>query len=724
MAVELLGAKLIAPFYGDSLYVWTAVLGITILSLTLGYFLGGRLSEKYPSYKLLFTILAISSILTYFLPDTVKALTKITSSMDLIQGILLTSFLLLTPPLLCFGLVGPMVVTLLSNNIRTLGKTAGVVYFTSTSGGIVSTFLFGFFMIPNLGMRYSAHFTSAALISLPVLFVVKSFFSKRLKTDLNNADLRKISVQNSDIVFIPRKFINSWYFLAFLEGSAVMAVEMLAAKMISPYFGSSLIVWGTVIGMTFIALAIAYYIGGYLGDKYPNISTVYLVIMISSLFIMIMPVTAKNIIGLLSEQSPITSVVILSALLLIPTVGILGMTPTLLIRIFSDKIESSGRTTGNVFTVSSIGGIISVFTMGYWIIPAFGISTPTFVIGIITGIIPFTLLATKKNQISFIFIIFLVIGASNLRNRTFNDDELIVHYYSEGLLGQVLVADIKYPSRNPVYRQIIDRILLVNRMGQTYVNMNTGRSKWDYTRYINSITNVLPDSSETLLLGLGGGTVARDLVNHRKFIVDAVELDRRISDAGKEYFELPDEVNIIIDDARHLIETTHKKYDLIIFDVFKGENPPAHVLSKECFTKAGTLLKDNGLILVNFNGFVTGEEGFSSRCLYKTLNASGFISKVLHTPGTEGERNTLFVASKSRIDEKISDCRLIIKGENKKAGDEFFKMESAMEGNEFVFVDDKPNIEKYNFYAARKWREVYKDNYTRIFTEKGIPIFK
>jgi hypothetical protein len=70
MAVELMGAKLVAPFYGSSLYVWTAVLTITVLGLTLGYYAGGRLSKKRPPERVLFIILGTSALLVLAMPLT------------------------------------------------------------------------------------------------------------------------------------------------------------------------------------------------------------------------------------------------------------------------------------------------------------------------------------------------------------------------------------------------------------------------------------------------------------------------------------------------------------------------------------------------------------------------------------------------------------------------------------------------------------------------------
>src|SRR5205809_1718750 len=102
MAVELMGAKLVAPFYGGSLYVWTAVLTITVLGLTLGYYAGGRLSKKRPSESRLFIILGMSALLVLALPLTASISIALTKGMELIVGICIACALLLLPPMLCF----------------------------------------------------------------------------------------------------------------------------------------------------------------------------------------------------------------------------------------------------------------------------------------------------------------------------------------------------------------------------------------------------------------------------------------------------------------------------------------------------------------------------------------------------------------------------------------------------------------------------------------------
>jgi len=178
MAVELLGAKLVAPFYGNSLYVWTAVLGITVLGLTAGYYFGGIISERYPSNKALFFIVAMSALLVFALPHSSSLFMSLTSAMDLRLGIVVTCLLFLLPPLVCFGMVGPLVVRLLSLKLDILGKVAGTVYFTSTIGGILAAFFYGFYMIPHVGMKMSSYYTGMALIILPLIYFINRITAK------------------------------------------------------------------------------------------------------------------------------------------------------------------------------------------------------------------------------------------------------------------------------------------------------------------------------------------------------------------------------------------------------------------------------------------------------------------------------------------------------------------------------------------------------------------
>ena len=178
MAVELVGAKLIAPYYGNSLYVWAAVLATTLGGLTIGYYTGGKLSLSQPNIKTMLKIISASAVLVLLMPMISGAVMSATLGLELRTGIVLSCVIFLMPPLIAFGMVGPMAVRLMTTNVENVGKVAGTVYFTSTVGGIATTFLFGFYLIPFWGLKMSAYLTGSALALLPIIFFLSSKLRK------------------------------------------------------------------------------------------------------------------------------------------------------------------------------------------------------------------------------------------------------------------------------------------------------------------------------------------------------------------------------------------------------------------------------------------------------------------------------------------------------------------------------------------------------------------
>ena len=150
---------------------------------------------------------------------------------------------------------------------------------------------------------------------------------------------------------------------------------------------------------------------------------------------------------------------------------------------------------------------------------------------------------------------------------------------------------------------------------------------------------------------------------------------------------------------------------------------PAHVLTLECFKKAETLLNPNGLLIVNFNGFLSDEIGKPGRSVYKTLVAAGLQTNILPTPGSEEERNSLFLASEKTQDYTTLRSPLLHNGKPVKIDSLFFDTKKLDLKNAIIFTDDKPVLELLNLNAAGMWRKGYNKTYTRFFWENGIPLF-
>ena len=443
MAVELMGAKLVAPFYGNSLYVWTAVLTITVLGLTLGYYTGGRLAKKGASETTLFVVLGISAVLVLALPMTASIAIALTKGMDLIAGICVTCILLLLPPMLCFGIVGPMVVSLMSSQLETVGKTAGTVYFTSTFGGIAATFFFGLYFIPVAGLRWCATVTGLALAALPVIYIAKRAFGGSAVAGIGDAgskdfggtegrDQRSRLQLSASVMPVPKSgdrprtlervpsgrlslrkgegegegflVTRTIYLFAVLEGATVMAVELMSARMVAPYFGSSLYVWATVIGFTLLALAIGYFLGGVIADKYRGPDALLWVLLIASVFLLLMHLSASLLTIAFENISPRAAVILVSAALILPPLMFLGMVPTFLIRRVSATADHAGGSTGIVYAISSASGIIALPVFGFFIIPRYGLTLPSIVTGLAVGAVPFAKLVARKKYASLLLV--------------------------------------------------------------------------------------------------------------------------------------------------------------------------------------------------------------------------------------------------------------------------------------------------------------------------------
>lgn len=175
MAVELLGAKLINPYFGISPYVWAAVLAVTLTGLAFGYLVGGRVSKRNVPARFLWKIILLAALIVFILPQIAGSFLGGLINIQFELGVIIAAFFILALPLFLFGIVSPVIIELITVERSNSGKNAGLVYAISTLGGIFFTFLFGFYLIPYHGVSLSALYIAVLLVvaSIVVLFINK-----------------------------------------------------------------------------------------------------------------------------------------------------------------------------------------------------------------------------------------------------------------------------------------------------------------------------------------------------------------------------------------------------------------------------------------------------------------------------------------------------------------------------------------------------------------------
>jgi len=152
MVIELLGTRLIAPFYGTSLYVWTSVIAVTLIALALGYYLGGRWADRTRRTGLS-VIIALSGVLTLIIPGLTGPVLLATDPLGLRWGSFVATLILFTPSLLMLGMVGPFAVKMSTESLAGVGASTGAIYAVSTVGSVIGTLFLGFYLFPLVGTR-------------------------------------------------------------------------------------------------------------------------------------------------------------------------------------------------------------------------------------------------------------------------------------------------------------------------------------------------------------------------------------------------------------------------------------------------------------------------------------------------------------------------------------------------------------------------------------------
>ena len=162
MVIEILGGRIIAPYYGSSTYVWSALISVILASLALGYYVGGQLADISPSVRRLSLILLVSALMVFLIPFVKQQVFLMSLPMGVYLGSIFAPLILLSLPGIFLGMVSPYTVKIAAKHLENLGTIAGDLYALSTVGSIAGTFATGFILIPNF--RISSIFFGIALV--------------------------------------------------------------------------------------------------------------------------------------------------------------------------------------------------------------------------------------------------------------------------------------------------------------------------------------------------------------------------------------------------------------------------------------------------------------------------------------------------------------------------------------------------------------------------------
>lgn len=171
MMIELMGTRIIGPFFGVSLVVWSSLLATALFALAVGYFVGGRVADKQPWFRPSHIVL-LAAVWVAIIPWISEPVQLAVDPLGLRMGALASAFLLFTFPLFMLGMVGPYVIKLATQRLEVVGSTVGNVYAVSTLGSVAGTLILGFYLLPAIGVEAVIWLISGVLTALSLLLSV------------------------------------------------------------------------------------------------------------------------------------------------------------------------------------------------------------------------------------------------------------------------------------------------------------------------------------------------------------------------------------------------------------------------------------------------------------------------------------------------------------------------------------------------------------------------
>ncbi len=171
MALEIVGSRVLAPSFGNSIFVWGSLISVVLAALSAGYYWGGKLADRDPSFARLLLLVAIPGVMIAALPFVYSTMNDWIAGADLgpRASPLVASAIYFLAPGIFLGAVSPYAIRLAATTLTTVGSTAGTLYALSTCGSIFGTLFTAFYLIPAIGVRNIIHWLGITLVALALV---------------------------------------------------------------------------------------------------------------------------------------------------------------------------------------------------------------------------------------------------------------------------------------------------------------------------------------------------------------------------------------------------------------------------------------------------------------------------------------------------------------------------------------------------------------------------
>jgi len=441
-----------------------------------------------------------------------------------------------------------------------------------------------------------------------------------------------------------------------LAGAITMIFEIVGSRVLGPYFGASIFVWTSLIGIIMGSLSLGYWLGGKFSEKQSSFRFLSWMLLLAGFFIFLNATGHDYVLKRIIKYIPDfrLKTVISAIILFAPASIFLGMVLPYSVKFKIESIQTSGSLIGNLYAFSTIGSIIGTFLAGFILVPAFGFSNILFALSIILVLIAMADFIKVRKLIPGSLTVVLCICISFFWIQKHNQELDYIDIDTQ--YNRVLI----YNTTDQVTGRPVKMLNVNDEQSSAMFLDKDDDLVFEVLKFYRLVEHFNPNFNTSLMIGGSGYAFPKDYLNrYPDAHIDVVEIDPGLTELAKLHFNLPDDnrLNIFHEDGRTFLNRCEKKYDAVFMDAYKSMiTIPYQLTTREAVQHIFDILNDEGAVYANVISSLDEQNNYFLRsevATYKSVFSQVYLFPVQYPEPTEEEKskfqNFLLVGLKTTV---------------------------------------------------------------------------
>lgn len=460
------------------------------------------------------------------------------------------------------------------------------------------------------------------------------------------ADVRSSDVKRE------RREAATIFALVFAGGTVLMGAEIAGSRVLNPFFGSGLFVWGSLISVIMLALAAGYYVGGRVADRWPSLSVLCLIAAVAGLSLLVVAGVSVPVCAWIARSGAgPRSGPLLSAMVLFLVPGMLMATLSpFAVKLSARDLSGLGNVAGKIYSLSTTGSIVGTLLTSFVLIPLMGTRQLIFALGVALVLAATGALLVagrpgraKKRGVPALLAALVLVGVptgfastgpgAEINPRPDLPEHTLVHWEDSAYHLILVTEQEKYfdcerkKARKRLVLRFNDRIQSAIYIDDLDENGRPREyeSAVGYTDLLHLGLIFSLQAKRALFVGGGGGIGPTEFVQHYDMLVEVAEIDPAVARISRERFFVDDRVEFHIGDGRRTLAGLAGGYDLIVLDAYSsGGHIPPHLTTREFLELCRERLAPGGAVVSNVISALEREKSQFYQSQVLTMRAAGF----------------------------------------------------------------------------------------------------